>query len=43
MLGARRKERELRLYQETMDIRTVLKLRAGSRSTASCGERHEER
>lgn len=29
MLGAQRKVKELRLYQETMDIRTLLKMRAG--------------
>jgi hypothetical protein len=29
MLGAQRKEKELRLYQETMDIPTLLKMRAG--------------
>jgi ribonuclease HI len=29
MLGARSKKRELRLYQETMDIPTLLKMRAG--------------
>jgi ribonuclease HI len=29
MLAAQRKEKELRLYQETMDIPTVLKMRAG--------------
>jgi len=29
MLAAQSKERELRLYQETMDIRTLLKMRAG--------------
>ena len=29
MLGAQRKEKELRLYQETMDVPTLLKMRAG--------------
>jgi hypothetical protein len=29
MLGAQRKEKELRLYQETMDIATLLKMRSG--------------
>ena len=29
MVGAQRKEKELRLYQEKMDIPTLLKLRAG--------------
>jgi ribonuclease HI len=29
MLGTQRKEKELRLYQETMDIPTLLKMRAG--------------
>ena len=29
MLGAQRKEKELRLYQETIDIPTLLKMRAG--------------
>ena len=29
MLGAQRKEKELRLYRETMDISTLLKMRAG--------------
>ena len=29
LLGAQRKEKELRLYQETMDIPTLLKMRAG--------------
>jgi len=29
MLGAQRKEKELRPYQETIDIPTLLKMRAG--------------
>jgi hypothetical protein len=29
MLGAQSKERELRLYQDTVDIPTLLKMRAG--------------
>ena len=29
MLAAQRKEKELRLYQETMDVPTLLKMRAG--------------
>ena len=29
MLGVQRKEKELRLYQETMDIKTLLKMRPG--------------
>ena len=29
MLGAQRKEEELRLYREEMDIPTLLKMRAG--------------
>jgi hypothetical protein len=29
MLGAQRKEKKLRLYRETMDIPTLLKMRAG--------------
>jgi hypothetical protein len=29
MLGAQRKEKELRLYQQTLDIPTLLKMRPG--------------